>query len=119
MNKEPFDIIIEQKLKKELLEIKVSKKLKENIKNHTIYKHKSLLEKFIDFMNKTVEIPVAAAAAVCLAVCLGVLSSFIITDGMKQDKTLIAYSDSKMISMDGSYVIVSNINVRGSEKIEN
>jgi hypothetical protein len=115
---EALDRSIRENMEKSLISINMSQNLKESIKKETIYKEKSLFKKISIFMNRTVEIPTSLIAAVCITVVIGLSSSFIITDKMKDDKSIQGYSNIKVLQDMGSTIIISNANI-GDDSDEN
>ncbi len=106
-NKSATDLLLQEKLQEELSYVKISHILKQNIIQCTIEKPKNLSGKFSQFLNRTIEIPVSYICTVFLIVLISsTLSTFIVTNNMKMDKTLQGYTNIRVISISGSNVIL-------------
>lgn len=119
MKRDNWDYLLQNELNEEMHDIKMSSALKESIIQNTIKKPKNLYERLFQFLNRSVEIPVSYALAVCIVIVVSsTLSTFIVTDSMKTDKALQGYSNIRVLNISGSNVILPNdiSEVTGNEK---
>jgi hypothetical protein len=106
-NENTMDFLLQDKLKEEMINVKMSHNLKESILESTIKKPKSLHEKFLKILNSTLEIPVSYACIACfIIITCSTLSTFIVTDNMKMDKELQGYTNIRVLNISGSNVIL-------------
>lgn len=107
MKKYNIDHLLQNGLKEEMMSIKMSHNLKESILEHTIMKQKSRYEKFFEFLNRTVEVPISYVCTVCIVIFISsTLSAFIVTDSMKTDEKLQGYTNIRILNLSGSNIIL-------------
>lgn len=102
-----MDCLLQDKLKEEMLSVKMSHTLRESILERTTKKPQSVYEKLSNLLNRTVEIPVSFACTVCIVIFItSTLSTFIVTDSMKTNKKLQGYTSIRVLNISGSNVIL-------------
>ncbi len=102
-----MDYCLQDRLKEEMCNVKMSYKLRDGIMESTTKKPKSLYEKFSQFLNSTIEIPVSYVCTVFVVIVISsTLSTFIVTDSMKMNKNLQGYSNIRVLNISGSNVIL-------------
>ncbi|MBZ9686579.1 hypothetical protein G9F72_009590 [Clostridium estertheticum] len=105
--KNAIDYTLQNELKGELITVEMSHNLKKSIMECTINKPKNLYEKFSEFLNRTIEIPVSYICTVCFVIFISsTLSTFIVTESMKMDKKLQGYTNIRVLNISGSSVIL-------------
>jgi hypothetical protein len=107
MKKSNIDYLLQDRLKEEIKNVKMSHNLKQIILDNTINHRKSIFEKFLRFFNRTVEIPVSYLCTACVVIFISsTLSTFIVTDNMKADKNIQGYTNIRVLNISGSNVIL-------------
>ena len=102
-----MDYLLQDRLKEDMSNVRMSHSLKESIMGNTIKKPMSLYEKFSRLLNSTVEISVSHVCTVCFVIFISsTLSTFIVTDSMKMNKNLQGYSNIRVLNISGSNVIL-------------
>jgi len=105
--KNAMDLLLHDELQEELMVVKMSHNLKQNIMQCTIEKPKTFYGKVCTFLNGTIEIPVSYVCSIFLVIFISsTLSTFIITDAMKMDKKLQGYTNIRVLNISGNTVIL-------------
>ena len=106
-NKNAMDSTLQNRLKEEMTNVTMSSKLKQNILEHTIKRPQSIYYKFIKFLNSSVEIPISYVFTICSVIFIcSTLSTFIVTDNMKMNKSLQGYTSIRVLKISGSSIIL-------------
>lgn len=117
MEKDKLDMLIEEKLKEEFRDVKMSHSLKDSIRKNAARQNNSLYKRFKVFMNRTIEIPIPSAMAVCVIVAFLGFGTFTVTEDMKRDKSIKGYTDVKVMRLAGMDIYMDSNDI-GGVKIE-
>lgn len=114
-----FDEHIYEKLSEDFSDVQMSLELENRILNSTILKKSSILERFKNFLEKEIEIPVSAIALSTIAITIIIVNPFIVTENMKKANGMMIASKVNVISLDGSGYVFLDESFKGGALIEN
>lgn len=106
MEENKFASLIKDSLEEEVVNIKMSSSLKENIRKNTMKKRSGFFEKLRRLLNQPIEAPLPAIIAVSVLFLLLMPFFFIVTDNMKKDKAIFGYTSIKIVKIGATDVLI-------------